>query len=86
MRIKNRGKENSGNAREGQSSSEAYTVQSHFAKKIIRAFSIVLDVLEKLLPKKKEAYFTTIQPNFQDTTSTVSTGLAKTFNCFFSVS
>ena len=57
MRIKNRGKENSGNAREGQSSSEAYTVQSHFAKKIIRAFSIVLDVLEKLLPKKKEAYF-----------------------------
>ena len=33
--------------------------------------------------KKKEAYFTTIQPNFQDTTSTVSTGLAKMFNCFF---
>ena len=55
MRIKNRGKEDSGNAREGQSSSEAYTVQSHFAKKIIRAFSIVSDVLEKLLPKKKEA-------------------------------
>lgn len=58
MRIKNRGKENSRNEREGQSSSEAYTVQSHFAKKIIRAFSIVSEVFEKLLPKKKkEAYF-----------------------------
>ena len=33
--------------------------------------------------KQKEAYFTTIQPNFQDTTSTVSTGLAKTFHFFF---
>ena len=33
--------------------------------------------------KQKEAYFTTIQANFQDTTSTVSTGLAKTFNFFF---
>ena len=57
VRIKNRGKEDSGNAREGQSSSEAYTVQSHFAKKIIRAFSIVSDVLEKLLPKKRKHIF-----------------------------
>ena len=57
MRIKNRGKENSRNAREGQSSSEAYTVQSHFAKKIIRAFSIVSEVFEKLLLKKKGSIF-----------------------------
>ena len=33
--------------------------------------------------KQKEAYFTTIQLNFQCTTSTISTGLAKTFNFFF---
>lgn len=33
--------------------------------------------------KQKEAYLTTIQPNFQDTTSTVRIGLAKMFSCFF---
>ena len=55
MRIKNRGKENSGNARVGQSSSEAHS-QILFCNKLGH-FQWSQKCLRNFYQKKREAYF-----------------------------